>query len=217
MISDGCDPILKSMRSEVVSAHVSQKDAGLSARTRTEIPDQISQGVSAKPMSQRSVREQCDQVTEGRFEPHMINQGLNTDSKMLEEFFKKSMHDADVNTAPVIFGEPKPRMESIMVQTEVFVDESNLPEEPEPATTAYEPSTGTSKNLETGSNGSLLDEPVPVDTIPIPECDYVDDWYQSELYKYTLEMHFERLVKKKLIRVEKIKKPKAPRECQGMK
>ena len=89
-------------------------------------------------MSQRSVREQADQVTEGRFEPQMMNQGLNTDSKLLEAYFAKSMHDADVNTGPVIFGEPKPRLESIMVQTEILIDETNMHDDPEPATTAQE-------------------------------------------------------------------------------
>lgn len=125
------------------------------------------------------------------------------------------MHDVDVNTGPVIFGEPKPRMESIMVQTEILIDESNLPDDPEPANTAYEPATGV-KNLETGSNGSLLDEPTPVETIPVPECNYVDDWYESELYKYTFEMHYDRMVKKKLIRIEQIKKPEPPSECKDM-
>jgi|Transcript_36519 hypothetical protein len=51
MLSEGCDPITKSMRSQVVSAHVSHRDINLSARTATVHPDVVSQGVSAKPIS----------------------------------------------------------------------------------------------------------------------------------------------------------------------
>jgi len=60
----------------------------------------------------------------------MFNAGIGTDSRLLDDYFMRSMHDADVNTGPVIFGEPKPRMRSCMVQTEVVLDESNLPDEP---------------------------------------------------------------------------------------
>jgi len=48
-----------------------------------------------------------------------------------------------------------------MVQTEEKLDESYLPEEPASYNHGEEPMTA-QKNLETGSNGSLLDEPVAV-------------------------------------------------------
>lgn len=71
--SEGCDPITNSVRSEKISAHVSGRDLGLSARTQTQVPERESIGVSAKPISEISVREQGDQITEGRFEPAMID------------------------------------------------------------------------------------------------------------------------------------------------
>lgn len=68
------------------------------------------------------------------------------------------MADGQVGTDPVIISEPKPRTLSCLVQTELRLDESNMAGEPEPPVTSYEPITG-QKNEETGSNGSLLDEP----------------------------------------------------------
>ena len=68
-------------------------------------------------------------------------------------------------------------------------------------------------NLETGSNSSLLDAPepdAPLEHFPPPpeptteEDPYVDDWEDSEIYKYVYEMHYDRLVKKKLIAVSMI-------------
>ena len=67
------------MRSMKLSAHVSQCEMNLSARTLTALPDRESIGVSAKPISEASVREQADQVTEGRFEPIMIDTTVNTE------------------------------------------------------------------------------------------------------------------------------------------
>ena len=58
--SEGCDPIPKSMRSEKISAHVSKADQQLSARTMTAQPEIHSVGLSAKPISEASCREQGD-------------------------------------------------------------------------------------------------------------------------------------------------------------
>ena len=54
---------------------------------------------------------------------------------------------------------------------------------------------------------SLLSEPREEEIAPFdfpppqePESDgYVDDWYDSALYKYVKELHFDKLVKKGLI------------------
>ena len=54
--------------------------------------------------------------------------------------------------------ELKPTTRSFMVQTEEKLDESNVPEEPIPLQPVKEPEY-CDKNLETGSNGSLQDEP----------------------------------------------------------
>ena len=48
------------MRSEKLSAHVSHREMNLSARTLTAPPDRDSIGVSARPISEASVREQAD-------------------------------------------------------------------------------------------------------------------------------------------------------------
>lgn len=58
--SEGCDPILKSVKSQQISAHVMQHEVCLSAKTRTVGPEMRSNAVSARPMSEVSVREQGD-------------------------------------------------------------------------------------------------------------------------------------------------------------
>jgi len=69
------------------------------------------------------VREQGDQVTEGRFDPHTINENVGTDSRLLDEYFKKSMADGEANTVDIIFGQEKPRTTSCLVQTEDRLNE----------------------------------------------------------------------------------------------
>ena len=122
------------------------------------MPDRESVGVSARPLSEASVREQGDQITEGRFEPQLVDTQVNTERKLLDDYFKKPTVDSGVNTAPIIFGEEKPRTHSTMIQTEPMVDELGVPEEPRPAQAADEPATA-QVNDETGSNSSLLDVP----------------------------------------------------------
>jgi hypothetical protein len=82
---------------------------------------------------------------------------VNTDRKLLDDYLKKPTAECSTNTTPIIIGEEKPRTMSIMMQTEPMVNEL-IPEEPMPATSAYEPVTG-QVNDETGSNSSLLDIP----------------------------------------------------------
>ena len=101
-----------------------------------------------------------------------------------------------------------------------MINELGLPDEPFAGLIAHEPVTA-QINYETGSNSSLLDEPIP-DTVlapfpppPEPETEedpYVDDWADSEIYKYAFELHYDRMVKRKLISVELIKKPVVPKE-----
>ena len=70
--------------------------------------------------------------------------------------------------------------------------------------------------METGSNGSLLDEPATVEPIPVPMANYVDDWAESEVYKYSFELNYDRMVRKKLIRVEQVKRPVVPEELKKL-
>ena len=74
-------------------------------------------------------------------------------------------------------------------------------------------------NPETGSNSSLLDTPAPeeiLDEILLPEAEdgdpYVDDWADSTLYSYVYQLHYERMVKKKLIREITVQRPEIPEE-----
>jgi len=53
-------------------------------------------------------------VTDGRFEPEMIDTQVNTELKLLEDFMKKETNDFGGNTVEVIFGTPKPIMTSIL-------------------------------------------------------------------------------------------------------
>ncbi len=178
------------MRSARVSAHISHHEINLSAKTLTVLPDKESVGISAKPISEVSVREQADQVTEGRFEPRQVDTQVNTDRKLLDDYLKKATAECSTNTTPIIFGEQKPRTSSIMMQTEPMVNEL-IPKEPMPAELAYEPTTA-QVNDETGSNSSLLDIPKEEEILEIvlpppqePETEeeyYVDDWYESTLY-----------------------------------
>ena len=44
------------------------------------------------------------------------------------------------------------------------------------------------------------------------EDPYVDDWADSTLYSYVYQLHYERMVKKKLIREVIVKRPEIPEE-----
>ena len=46
----------------------------------------------------------------------------------------------------------------------------------------------------------------------VVEDPYVDDWADSTLYSYVYQMHYERMVKKKLIRETVVKRPEIPEE-----
>lgn len=95
-------------------------------------------------------------------------------------------------------------------------------EEPIATSLAHEPETA-KVNPETGSQSSLID---------VPECDgvlklvlpepaeeedpYVDDWYESRIYSYAYELHYEHMVKKRLISETVVKRPVPPPEQAGM-
>ena len=136
------------------------------------------------------------------------------------------MADSGTNTTPVIISTPKPQTMTTQMQTEPMINELiAIPDEPEPMFSANEPEIA-HINAETGSNSSLLDVPVCEEVLEIvlpppqePETEedpYVDDWADSELYKYVYELHYEKMVKKKLISVELIKRPTVPKEQEGM-
>ena len=110
-------------------------------------------------------------------------------------------------------------MLSALVQTEPLVDEYNNLEENEVAIQALEPTTA-QVNPETGSISSLLDIPQTEEILeiiipPEPETEedpYVDDWADSTLYSYVYRLHYEHMVKKKLIREITVQRPAIPEE-----
>ena len=61
-----------------------------------------------------------------------------------------------------------------------------------------------------------MDEPEEEEVIPVPEADYCDDWAESEIYKYTFELNYDRMVRKKLIRVEDVPRPVVTEELKKM-
>lgn len=121
--SEGCDPIYRSVKSQKISAHVAQNEVCLSARSATKGPDCHSMAVSAKPMSEVSVREQGDQITEGRFEPDKVDTGIGTGQELIEKFLYKPKADTGMMTSPIIFGTKKPAMISALIQTEPMISD----------------------------------------------------------------------------------------------
>lgn len=87
------------------------------------------------------MREQGDQITEGRFEPMMVDNQVNTDRKFLDDYLKKPSKEVNVGTDPVIIGTPKPQMATIMVQTDPQINDDEGGEEPQTLLASREPVT----------------------------------------------------------------------------
>ena len=79
------------------------------------MPENHSIAVSAKPMSEASVRDQGDQITEGRFEPDMVNTGIGTGTDLIDQYVYKEKAEMCTMTSPIIFGEKKPLMVSSQI------------------------------------------------------------------------------------------------------
>lgn len=69
----------------------------------------------------------------------------------------------------------------------------------------------------------MLDTPVCDEVLelilpePTDEEDgYVDDWAESQLYRYAYEMHYEHMVKKRLISETVVLRPAASPRTEGM-
>ena len=171
------------------------------------------------PMSEPSVRDEQDQITEGRFGPIMVDTQINTGNDLLQDFMKKPVADMGVGTTPVHIGGKRPLMVSLQIQTEPLVEEFFQRDEPCVATVAHEPITS-QVNEETGSSGSmcelpqmdLLLEEIVIPPTPEPSTievhdPYVDDWAESQLYSYAYKLNYDRMVKKKLIKETISKRP----------
>ena len=65
------------------------------------------------PMSEPSVRDEQDQITEGRFGPIMVDTQINTGNDLLQDFMKKPVVDMGVGTTPVHIGVKRPLMVSL--------------------------------------------------------------------------------------------------------
>lgn len=103
------------------------------------MPEAHSIAISAKPISEASVREQGDQITEGRFEPVMVDTQMNTDRKFLDDYLKKPSKEMNVGTDPIIIGTPKPEMATTMCQTDPMIKDDKDLGEPISLIVSHEP------------------------------------------------------------------------------
>ena len=78
-------------------------------------PEHYSIAISAKPLSEPSVREQGDQITEGRFEPATVDTGIGTGQELIDQYVYKQKTDMGTITSPIIIGEKKPNMVSTFI------------------------------------------------------------------------------------------------------
>ena len=162
-------------------------DVALSARSPPTEVDKASVAISAKPMSEVSVREQGDQVSEGRFDPRIQDAQVETGRELLDEYLHRPSRDCGTGTEPVIFGEAKPLMMSAQIQTDAVVDEADGLTEPGHQGEALE---GKLNSLR-GSAASLLPLPegeqlLEIVVPPEPELEevHIDDWASTPLFQY---------------------------------
>ena len=200
--SVGVNPIVVSMHSMQVSAHVQGEDVALSARSPPPEVDKASVAISAKPMSDVSVREQGDQVSEGRFDPRIQDAQVDTGTELLDDYMHRPSRDCATSTIPVIFGEAKPKMMTAMIQTDPLISEIDGLAEPSHQGLAEEAKLNTNH----GSAASLLPLPeseeileiiVPPEPEPEEEA-YIIDWANTPLFQYVEAEHHDRMVKKRL-------------------
>jgi hypothetical protein len=103
METTGCDAVLVSVKSEILSAmHKSIVDGGNSARTASAVPDQISQGVTAKALSIISVRDEGDQVSTNRFGPVVTDMNIQTTKELLDAYVAKPHAEIATETVPIV-------------------------------------------------------------------------------------------------------------------
>jgi hypothetical protein len=63
-------------------------------------------GQSAKSLSEVSIRQCGDQVTEGRFEPPQFDATNQTSRELIDVYCKKEQHSVDINTEPISIVDP---------------------------------------------------------------------------------------------------------------
>ena len=61
----------------------------------------MSVGLTAKGLSVQSMRDQADQVTEGRFDCQKFEFGGNTDNMLLDQYMKKDVKNMGIETDSV--------------------------------------------------------------------------------------------------------------------
>ena len=153
-------------------------------------------------MSDVSVREQGDQVSDGRFDPRIQDAQVETGRELLDDYLHRPSRDCGTSTVPVIFGEPKPVMLTAWIQTDPVVEEVEGLAEPTHQGQAREAKLNTTH----GSAASLLEIPeteeileIVVPPEPEPEEEALTiDWASTPLFQYVKAEHHDRMVKKRL-------------------
>lgn len=119
-------------------------EKGMSVRTPTPEPDIESQGVSVmtkqtkmvsqalsvKSITEKSVRDIDGQVTEGRFEPELFHEGCQTDKDLILSYLKVPVESHDQVTEPVNIKEFT-KFSLAFCQTDPEIEEPHTLEEPE--------------------------------------------------------------------------------------
>ena len=89
----------------------------------------LNQAISVRSSTPLSIRDKDGQITEGRFEGYLFDANPQTESKLLQEYLRKSTRGEDIQTEPVKFM-PEREIGHIFVQTEPPIFEPELTHEP---------------------------------------------------------------------------------------
>ena len=155
---------------------------GVSARTQTKVPSQVSIGVSNKsPVSQR---DRIEQVTEGRFEPTVFDVAQQTETKIVPPIKTQTN---ETTTEPVRMTSPK-QFSTFMVQTDPMIDELVSLEHPVPSQLPFLSELHEKLMLEP-SNELIAAIELPQPQEPEEE---MRDWADSALFAY-VESEFRRV------------------------
>jgi len=69
-------------------------------------------GLSAMPMSEKSLREKAGQISDRRFDPMLFDANCQTDRELMENYFRKEAVDSEVMTARDL---KQPKLRSIII------------------------------------------------------------------------------------------------------
>jgi hypothetical protein len=115
------------------------RSAAISPKTQTS-KSLYSVGLSAKIGTAKSVRDENEGVSQGRFDPSTIDNQAQTHSNLLTAYLKRPQRNTETATDPVMIVTGRPEFKSTMIQTNPEVAETDI-FEPMPLIAPYEPLT----------------------------------------------------------------------------